>query len=91
MSDYIEEVLRGLTSPHEEYLDRLMRKGRCPVASRSKPVLSGMSHKQYRISGELNPLRRDHEARYQQMFPGCGSPAAVKPRMSARRRAWRAR
>lgn len=91
MSDYIEEVLLNLGSPHEDYLDGLLRKGRCPVASRSKPVLAGMSSKQYRLSGMLSPLKPEQNARYNQMFPGCGSPAAVKPRMSARRRAWRAR
>lgn len=90
MSDYIEEVLLA-KMPGEDYLNHWLDKGRCPVASRSKPARANVASKQYRLSGLLSPLKPDQNARYNQMFPGCGFPAAVKPRMSARRRAWRAR
>lgn len=82
-------TLNGFSDMQTEYLNHWLNKGRCPVASRSGPARRNVATKQYRISGQLSPLRADHEARYKQMFPGCGFPAAVKPRMSARRRKWR--
>ena len=76
--DEMADFLRGYSPPDKPY-----------VRDRQGAWRKYLSTKTMRMSNLLNPLRPAEQARFDQMFPGMGVPAPVKPRQSARRRAWR--